>query len=55
MLNANVNNFWNDIFNSIKDSKHLMVMCKVQYSEELGGSGARCSCLRPRAEQSTES
>jgi len=37
VLEANITNFWNDIFTSIKDSKHLMLMVKVEFNEgELG-------------------
>jgi hypothetical protein len=37
VLNSYVTNFWNDIFNSIKDNKHLMLMCKVEFNEsEMG-------------------
>ena len=37
LLESYIINFWNDIFLSIKDNKHLMLMCKVEFSEnELG-------------------
>lgn len=37
LLDAYINNFWNDVFSSIGSDKHLLLMCKVQYSEaELG-------------------
>jgi hypothetical protein len=37
VLGAYINNFWDDIFSPIKDNQHLMLMCKIQYSEiELG-------------------
>lgn len=37
VLEAYINNFWDDIFSPIKDNQHLMLMCKIQYSEiELG-------------------
>ena len=32
-----INNFWNDVFINIKDTSHLMLMCKVEFTEsELG-------------------
>jgi len=32
-----INNFWNDVFINIKDTSHLMLMCKVQFTEsEMG-------------------
>ena len=37
LLESYITNFWNDIFLSIKDNKHLMLMCKVEFSDnELG-------------------
>jgi len=37
VLEAYINNFWSDIFNNIKaesgNSKHLMLMCKVEFKE----------------------
>jgi len=37
VLESYITNFWNDIFTSIKDSKHLMLMCKVDFNEsEMG-------------------
>jgi hypothetical protein len=38
VLSIYINKFWNDIFSPIikKDTKHLWIMCKVNYSEELG-------------------
>ena len=37
ILESYISNFWNDIFTSIKDTKHLMLMCKVEFNEgELG-------------------
>jgi hypothetical protein len=37
VLEAYINNFWIDIFTSIKDTKHLMLMCKVEFMEsEMG-------------------
>jgi len=33
VLEAYINNFWNDIFTPIKDTKHLMLMCKVEFKE----------------------
>jgi hypothetical protein len=35
ILESYINNFWNDVFNSIKDTKHLMLMCKVEFNEVL--------------------
>jgi len=36
-LGSFINNFWEEIFHSIKDTKHLLILCKVQFSEnELG-------------------
>jgi len=32
-----INQFWIDIFNNIKDTKHLMLMCKVQFTDESQG------------------
>jgi DNA polymerase type B, organellar and viral len=32
-----IENFWSEIFKSIKDTKHLLILCKVQFSEnEMG-------------------
>jgi len=37
LLSVYINKFWQDIFESIKDTKHLYLMCKVQFeSEEMG-------------------
>ena len=36
VLETYINNFWEDIFKSIKDS-HLMIMCKVQFTDESMG------------------
>jgi hypothetical protein len=38
VLSVYINQFWDDIFTPIikKDTKHLWIMCKVHYSEELG-------------------
>jgi hypothetical protein len=37
ILEAYITNFWNDIFTSIKDNKHLMLLCKVEFNEsEMG-------------------
>src|SRR3978361_187346 len=37
ILEAYIHNFWSDIFTSLKSSKHLMLMCKVEFKEaELG-------------------
>src|SRR5258706_8371419 len=37
ILNSYITNFWNDIYKNIKDTSHLMLMCKVQFTEtELG-------------------
>ena len=33
ILGAYITNFWNDIFISIKDNKHLMLMCKVEFAD----------------------
>jgi hypothetical protein len=37
VLAAYINNFWNDIFNNIKDNNHLLLMCKVHFSDETMG------------------
>jgi len=34
IIGAYITNFWNDIFTSIKDNKHLMLMCKVQFADD---------------------
>jgi hypothetical protein len=34
MLVTYINNFWIDIFTDIKDTTHLMLMCKVQFTDE---------------------
>jgi len=32
-----INKFWDDIFNEIKDTKHLLILCKIKFTnEELG-------------------
>jgi len=37
VLESYISNFWNDIFTTIRDTKHLMLMCKVEFNEgELG-------------------
>jgi hypothetical protein len=37
VLESYITNFWNDIFTSIKDTKHLMLMVKVEFNEtEMG-------------------
>jgi hypothetical protein len=36
-LESYINNFWVDIFNNIKDTSHLMLMCKVQFTDEATG------------------
>jgi hypothetical protein len=36
VLSIYINKFWNDIYSQIKGEKHLWIMCKVNYSEELG-------------------
>jgi len=37
LLISFINNFWSDIFNNIKDTSYLMLMCKVQFTnEEMG-------------------
>lgn len=37
ILGSYINNFWSDVFTNIKDTSHLMLMCKVQFTEsELG-------------------
>src|SRR5882757_783819 len=37
VLSAYINKFWVEIFTSIKDNTHLMLMCKVEFTkEELG-------------------
>ena len=37
LLVTYINNFWGDILNNIKDTSHLMLMCKVQFSDETTG------------------
>jgi hypothetical protein len=34
LLVTYINNFWNDIFTDIKNTSHLMLMCKVQFTKE---------------------
>jgi hypothetical protein len=36
VLENNINSFWKEIFDNIKDS-HLMLMCKVQFTDEAMG------------------
>jgi hypothetical protein len=37
ILSNYITNFWNDVFINIKDTSHIMVMCKVQFTEyEMG-------------------
>ena len=37
LLTIYINRFWSDIFSKIKNNKHLMLMCKVQYlNSDLG-------------------
>jgi hypothetical protein len=37
ILVVHVNNFWEEVFNKIKDTSHLMLLCKVNFAdEELG-------------------
>lgn len=31
LLDIYISNFWNDVFSNIKDTNHLMLMCKVQF------------------------
>jgi hypothetical protein len=33
ILDSYINNFWSDVFTNIKDTSHLMLMCKVQFTE----------------------
>jgi len=33
ILGSYINNFWIDIFNNIKDTSHLLLMCKVHFSD----------------------
>jgi hypothetical protein len=37
VLDSYITNFWNDIFTSVKDNKHLMLMCKVEFNESEKG------------------
>jgi DNA polymerase type B, organellar and viral len=39
VLGSYINRFWEDIFTKIKDTKHLMIMCKVEFddTEEIVG------------------
>ena len=37
VLENYINNFWEDIFKNIKDNSHLMLLCKVQFSDESMG------------------
>lgn len=32
LLDIYITNFWNDVFNNIKDTSHLLLMCKVQFN-----------------------
>ena len=34
LLGSYINHFWIDIFNNIKDTSHLLLMCKVNFSDE---------------------
>src|ERR1700743_811427 len=34
VLGLYINHFWNDVFTPIKENKHLMLMCKVEFGEE---------------------
>lgn len=37
VLKAQITNFWQEVFNPIKNNHHLMIMCKVEYTEiEMG-------------------
>src|SRR6266550_1942327 len=37
VLTVYINKFWSEIFENIKDAKHLLLLCKVQFkSEEMG-------------------
>ena len=33
LLESYINKFWNDVFSPVKDSKHLMIMCKVEFND----------------------
>ena len=35
LLVTYINSFWMDIFKDIKDNSHLLLMCKVQFSDEI--------------------
>lgn len=39
MLNVYINNFWNEIFSPLikSEDKHLMVLCKVEFSDSTLG------------------
>ena len=37
VLASYIHSFWSDIFNDIKDNNHLMLMCKVQFTDESEG------------------
>jgi len=37
LLVSYIKNFWMDIFNDIKDTSHLMLMCKVNFADEKTG------------------
>lgn len=37
VLENYINKFWDEIFENIKDNSHLMLMCKVQFSDEAMG------------------
>jgi hypothetical protein len=33
VLESYINQFWNDVFTPIKENKHLMLMCKVEFKD----------------------
>jgi DNA polymerase type B, organellar and viral len=37
VLGSYINHFWNDIFTPIQESKHLMLMCKVEFTDSALG------------------
>lgn len=37
LLVSYINNFWNEIFNDIKDTSHLMLICKVKFADNKMG------------------
>lgn len=37
ILSIYINNFWNDIFNNIKDGNYLMIMVKVNFTDPTEG------------------